>query len=149
MTNTEAYKARIEAAGSRDALQAIETEVRKDRGLTFGEKEAILRACEGRDYILRNRAEAWAVMNILFFRVKAEMDAYRDLSGAPQSWTPDEIAEQRTRFISLWQVIEEAELAGWLQSVVEDELVPLLEEYWFDEPSKADQWAIALRAAIE
>ncbi len=34
MTNTEAYKARIEAAGSRDALQAIETEVRKDRGLT-------------------------------------------------------------------------------------------------------------------
>lgn len=51
-------------------------------------------------------------MNILFFRVKAEMDAYRDLSGAPQSWTPDEIAEQRTRFISLWQVIEEAELAG-------------------------------------
>lgn len=112
MTNTEAYKARIEAAGSRDALQAIETEVRKDRGLTFGEKEAILRACEGRDYILRNRAEAWAVMNILFFRVKAEMDAYRDLSGAPQSWAPDEIAEQRTRFISLWQVIEEAELAG-------------------------------------
>ena len=112
MTNTEAYKARIEAAGSRDALQAIETEVRKDRGLTFGEKEAILRACEGRDYILRNRAEAWAVMNILFFRVKAEMDAYRDLSGAPQSWTPDEIAEQRTRFISLWKVIEEAELAG-------------------------------------
>lgn len=65
MTNTEAYKARIEAAGSWDALQAIETEVRKDRGLTSGEKEAILRACEGRDYILRNRAEAWAVMNIL------------------------------------------------------------------------------------
>ena len=44
---------------------------------------------------------------------------------------------------------DEEELAGWLQSVVEDELVPLLEEYWFDEPSKADQWAIALRAAIE
>ena len=49
MTNTEAYKARIEAAGSRDALQAIETEVRKDRGLTVGEKEALPRACEGRD----------------------------------------------------------------------------------------------------
>ena len=78
MTNTEAYKARIEAAGSRDALQAIETEVRRDRGLTFGEKEAILRDCEGRDYILRNRAETWAVMQIIFFRVKAERDDYRD-----------------------------------------------------------------------
>lgn len=93
------------AAGHRDRGQ-------EGPGPHLGEKEAILRACEGRDYILRNRAEAWAVMNILFFRVKAEMDAYRDLSGAPQSWTPDEIAEQRTRFISLWQVIEEAELAG-------------------------------------
>ena len=43
---------------------------------------------------------------------------------------------------------DEDELAGWLQSVVEDELVPLLDEYWFDEPAKAEQWAVALRASI-
>ena len=35
----------------------------------------------------------------------------------------------------------------WLRSIVEDELVPLLEEYWFDEPETARTWAIRLRAA--
>ncbi|WP_183094375.1 AAA family ATPase [Nocardioides stalactiti] len=37
---------------------------------------------------------------------------------------------------------------AWLYSVVEDELVPLLEEYWFDEPSKAEEWASKLRTAV-
>ena len=37
---------------------------------------------------------------------------------------------------------------GWLHSVVEDELVPLLEEYWFDEPSNAADWAEKLRNAL-
>ena len=37
---------------------------------------------------------------------------------------------------------------AWLQSVVEDELVPLLDEYWFDEPAKAEEWSGRLRAAI-
>lgn len=45
--------------------------------------------------------------------------------------------------------LDEDEIADWLQSVVEDELIPLLDEYWFDEPAKSDQWAITLRAAIE
>lgn len=36
----------------------------------------------------------------------------------------------------------------WLFSVVEDELIPLLEEYWFDEPAKAEEWASRLRAAL-
>lgn len=36
----------------------------------------------------------------------------------------------------------------WLFSVVEDELIPLLEEYWFDEPAKAEEWASKLRAAV-
>lgn len=35
-----------------------------------------------------------------------------------------------------------------LHSVVEDELIPLLEEYWFNEPTKAEEWAIRLRAAV-
>ena len=37
----------------------------------------------------------------------------------------------------------------WLVSVVEDELVPLLEEYWFDQPDRAAQWSAALRGALD
>lgn len=37
---------------------------------------------------------------------------------------------------------------AWLQSVVEQELIPLLEEYWFDEPSKAQEWASTLQNAL-
>lgn len=36
----------------------------------------------------------------------------------------------------------------WLLSVVEDELVPLLDEYWFDEPSRSAEWAEKLRIAV-
>lgn len=36
----------------------------------------------------------------------------------------------------------------WLYSVVEDELIPLLDEYWFDEPTKAGEWADRLRSAV-
>ncbi|WP_223842114.1 AAA family ATPase [Kocuria sp. cx-455] len=37
---------------------------------------------------------------------------------------------------------------AWLYSVVEDELIPLLDEYWFDEPIRAQEWAGKLRAAV-
>lgn len=37
----------------------------------------------------------------------------------------------------------------WLQSVVDYEIVPLLKEYWFDEPSKVRDWAANLRNAIK
>ena len=36
----------------------------------------------------------------------------------------------------------------WLYDVVEYELVPLLNEYWFDEPSKAEVWIKQLRGAV-
>ena len=36
----------------------------------------------------------------------------------------------------------------WLNDVVEFELVPLLNEYWFDEPSKAESWINQLRGAV-
>lgn len=42
--------------------------------------------------------------------MKAEMDAYHDMSRAPESNTPEEIERQRARFCSVWQVLEEAEL---------------------------------------
>lgn len=37
---------------------------------------------------------------------------------------------------------------AWLSDVVEYELVPLIKEYWFDEPSKVEQWSQRLRGAI-
>lgn len=37
---------------------------------------------------------------------------------------------------------------AWLSSVVEYELIPLLFEYWFDEPSKIDSWSAQLRGSI-
>mgnify|MGYP000929008409 CR=1 FL=1 len=37
---------------------------------------------------------------------------------------------------------------AWLSDVVEYELIPLLNEYWFDEPSKAQNWASHLRSTI-
>lgn len=37
----------------------------------------------------------------------------------------------------------------WLTAVVDFELVPLLAEYWFDEPAKVEQWAQRLRGAID
>ena len=37
---------------------------------------------------------------------------------------------------------------AWLTQVVEYELIPLLNEYWFDEPTKVDHHALQLRNAI-
>jgi 5-methylcytosine-specific restriction enzyme B len=34
--------------------------------------------------------------------------------------------------------LAEGETRGWFHQVVETEIVPLLEEYWFDEPTKAE-----------
>lgn len=42
------------------------------------------------------------------------------------------------------EVVDDA----WLLSVVEYELLPLLDEYWFDEPSKVDIWTNNLRNAL-
>ncbi len=36
----------------------------------------------------------------------------------------------------------------WLEAVVKYELLPLLGEYWFDEPSKIEQWAKRLSEAL-
>lgn len=37
---------------------------------------------------------------------------------------------------------------AWLSGLVEYELVPLIKEYWFDEPSTVEQWMLKLRSAI-
>lgn len=36
----------------------------------------------------------------------------------------------------------------WVESVVKYELIPLLEEYWFDAPSRARQWSERLKGAV-
>ena len=36
----------------------------------------------------------------------------------------------------------------WLNSLIEYELLPLIKEYWFDEPSKVEQWSRRLRGAV-
>lgn len=38
---------------------------------------------------------------------------------------------------------------AWLKAVVEFELIPLLKEYWFDEPTKVRDWSMNLRGAIK
>jgi 5-methylcytosine-specific restriction protein B len=43
---------------------------------------------------------------------------------------------------------EEEVTVQWLSSVIEHELIPLLNEYWFDEPDKINQWTGKLRKAI-
>ena len=37
----------------------------------------------------------------------------------------------------------------WLKSVVEYEVIPLIKEYWFDEPAKIRDWSTTLRNAIK
>lgn len=37
---------------------------------------------------------------------------------------------------------------SWLHTVVEYEIIPLLQEYWFDENSKLENWSAKLRGAI-
>ena len=37
----------------------------------------------------------------------------------------------------------------WLKSVVEYEVIPLIKEYWFDEPAKVRDWSATLRSAIK
>lgn len=37
----------------------------------------------------------------------------------------------------------------WLKSVIEFEVIPLIKEYWFDEPAKVRDWSANLRGAIK
>lgn len=37
----------------------------------------------------------------------------------------------------------------WIKSVVEYEVIPLIKEYWFDEPTKVRDWSATLRSAIK
>jgi 5-methylcytosine-specific restriction protein B len=43
------------------------------------------------------------------------------------------------------QEISETIQRGWYERVIESEILPLLEEYWFDSPNKVDEWRNKLK----
>ena len=111
MKNAKTYLTRIQAAATERELTGIEIAFKQDMSINCDDLGKLCRAAEDKRYTLRNNAETLRLKDILFQRTKAEMDAYHDMSRKPESWTAEDIAHQRIRFCSIWQVIEEAELA--------------------------------------
>lgn len=111
MTNkAKTYLKNIQGADTEKKLIGIEIAFKQDMTLRCSDLGSLCRAAEDRRYSLRNNEETLKLKQILFFRTKAEMDAYHDMSRKPEDWTAAEIEQQRSRFCSVWQVIEEAEL---------------------------------------
>ena len=112
MTNkAKIYMTRIQAAANLYDLQSVEIAFKQDSTLSWEDIERLCRASDDKRYRLRNNEETKRLKEILFIRTQAEMDAYHDMSRKPESWTKEKIENQRSRFCSLWQVIEKAELA--------------------------------------
>ena len=111
MTNkAKTYLKNIQEADTEKKLIGIEIAFKQDMTLSCNDLGSLCRAAEDKRYSLRNNEETLKLKQILFFRMKAEMDAYHDMSRKPEDWTTEEIEQQRSRFCSVWQVIEEAEL---------------------------------------
>ena len=110
MKKTKTYLTRIQAAATERDLTGIEIAFKQDMSINCDDLVKLCRAAEDKRYTLRNNAETLQLKDILFQRTRAEMDAYHDMSHKPESWTAEDIAHQRIRFCSIWQVIEEAEL---------------------------------------
>ena len=111
MTNkAKTHLASIQAAATERELTGIEIAFKQDMSISCDDLGKLCRAAEDKRYSLRNNEETRRLKEILFFRTKAEMDAYHDMSRKPEEWSAEEIEKQRIRFCSVWQVIEEAEL---------------------------------------
>ena len=104
------YLKNIQEADTEKKLIGIEIAFKQDMTLSCSDLGSLCKAAEDKRYSLRNNEETLKLKQILFFRTKAEMDAYHDMSRKPEDWTEAEIEQQRSRFCSVWQVIEEAEL---------------------------------------
>lgn len=111
MNKAKTYLKNIQEADTEKKLICIEIAFKQDMTLSCNDLGKLCRAAEDKRYTLRNNEETKRLKHILFFRTKAEMDAYHDMSRKPEEWTAEEIEKQRIRFCSVWQVIEEAELA--------------------------------------
>ncbi len=110
MKKAKTYLKNIQEADTEKKLVGIEITFKQDMTINCDDLDKLCRAAEEKRYTLRNNAETLKLKNILFFRTKAEMDAYHDMSRQPEHWSAEEIEQQRTRFCTVWQVIEEAEL---------------------------------------
>ena len=110
MKKAKTYLAKIEAATTERELTGIEITFKQDMTINCDDLGKLCRAAEDKRYTLRNNAETLKLKHILFFRTKAEMDAYHDMSRQSEHWSAEEIEKQRIRFCTVWQVIEEAEL---------------------------------------
>lgn len=110
MKKAKTYLASIQTATTERELTGIEIKFKQDVSIDWDDISKLCRAAEDKRYSLRNNEETLKLKQILFFRTKAEMDAYHDMSRKPEDWTEAEIEQQRSRFCSVWQVIEEAEL---------------------------------------
>lgn len=42
-----------------------------------------------------------------------------------------------------------SDIDGWLRSIVDYEIIPMLNEYWFDEPSEVQAWSDTLHNALK
>lgn len=112
MTNkAKTYLASIQAATTEKELIGIDIRFKQDMSISCDDLGKLCRAAEDKRYTLRNDEETRKLKEVLFFRTKAEMDAYHDMNRKPEEWSAEEIEKQRIRFCSVWQVIEEAELA--------------------------------------
>lgn len=120
MKNAKTYLTRIQTAATERDLTGIEIAFKQDVSISCDDLGKLCRAAEDKRYSLRNNEETRRLKEILFFRTKAEMDAYHDMSRKPEEWSADDIEHQRIRFCSVWQIIEEAELAdeyeAWKES---------------------------------
>ena len=110
MKKAKTYLKNIQEADTEKKLAGIEITFKQDMSINCDDLGKLCRAAEDKRYTLRNNAETLKLKNILFFRTKAEMDAYHDMSHQPEHWSAEEIEKQRIRFCAVWQVIEEAEL---------------------------------------
>lgn len=111
MTNkAKTYFTSIQAATTERELTGLEIRFKQDMSISCDDLGSLCRVAEDKRYSLRNNEETLKLKQILFFRTKAEMDAYHDMSRKQEDWTAEEIEKQRIRFCSVWQVIEEAEL---------------------------------------
>ena len=93
----QTYLTRIKAAGSIYDLQGIEIAFKQDSTLGWDDIDRLCKAADEKRYTLTNGEDTIRLKNLLFFRVKAEMDAYHDMSHAPESNTAEEIQRQRVR----------------------------------------------------
>ena len=81
MTNkAKTYLKNIQEADTEKKLIGIEIAFKQDMTLSCNDLGSLCRAAEDKRYSLRNNEETLKLKQILFFRTKAEMDAYHDMS---------------------------------------------------------------------